>query len=176
MKGVVVDCLASLVNEKYGTDKWREILDGAGVPRFSLFLATQDVEEEKVLDLVTSLTRVLGLTLPQAADAFGDYWVNVYSQKIYSPYYKSCRNAREFLLSVNEIHRKTTAQIKDARPPRFTYEWENDDTLIMHYHSERGLIDFMVGLIKGVGTFYKERLEVEKLSDDKARVRFRGRA
>jgi hypothetical protein len=42
----------------------------------------------------------------------------------------------------------------------------------MKYKSRRGLIDFMVGLIKGVGKFYKEDLKVTKLSSDKVEIVF----
>jgi hypothetical protein len=42
----------------------------------------------------------------------------------------------------------------------------------MKYKSKRKLIDFMVGLIKGVGKFYKENLKVKKISDDKVEIIF----
>jgi hypothetical protein len=45
-------------------------------------------------------------------------------------------------------------------------------TLIMHYKSHRGLIDFMVGLIKGVGKYFKENLQVRKLGDKRVEIVF----
>jgi hypothetical protein len=42
----------------------------------------------------------------------------------------------------------------------------------MKYKSHRNLIDFLVGLIKGVGKFYKEDLKVTKLTNDKVEIVF----
>ena len=65
-----------------------------------------------------------------------------------------------------------TKTITNAKPPRFKYEWEDDRTLIMNYHSHRGLIDFVVGLVKGVSKFYQEKLNVTKLDSNKIKVVF----
>jgi len=42
----------------------------------------------------------------------------------------------------------------------------------MKYISKRGLIDFMVGLIKGVGKYYREDLKVTKLGNDRVKIVF----
>jgi hypothetical protein len=62
--------------------------------------------------------------------------------------------------------------MKNAHPPRFDYTWKNEKTLIMHYKSQRGLIDFAVGLIKGVGKFYHENLRVAKVGSDQIEIVF----
>jgi hypothetical protein len=67
-----------------------------------------------------------------------------------------------------------TKSLEDSAPPRFDYKWEEKRTLIMTYKSKRNLIDFAVGLVKGVGKFYKEEIKVSKLSDDKIQIVFPG--
>jgi len=69
-------------------------------------------------------------------------------------------------------HEASTRSIPDARPPQFDYEWKDGRTLIMHYKSHRGLIDFLVGLVRGVGKHFKEDLQVTKLSADKVQIVF----
>ncbi len=172
MKGVIVNCLESLVKEKFGEAKWHEILERSDLSKKTSFLATEDVDDGIVMRLINSTCQVLGLTLPQAADAFGEYWVCNFAPKIYSIYYRGVNSAREFLLKMDTIHDISTKNIKDARPPRFEYEWKDDNTLIMKYKSHRGLIDIMVGLIKGVGKYYKENLIVTKLGNDRVQVIF----
>jgi len=49
---------------------------------------------------------------------------------------------------------------------------KNEKALIMKYKSQRGLIDFMIGLIKGVGKFYREDLGVTKLGNDQVEIVF----
>ncbi len=172
MKGIIVKCLAELVNEKFGQEKLMEIYTDAGLDKNKIFLVTEDVEDALVLKVVGSVCKVLNLSLPEAADAFGEYWVNTFAPKIYSMYYKNVNSAKEFLLKMDEVHRKTTKNMPNARPPKFSYKWENEKTLIMGYDSHRNLIDFLVGLARGVGKYYKENIKVTKLNDKEVRIVF----
>lgn len=172
MKGVIPACLKELVINKFGIEKWGNIIEAAGLPRSSFFLPTKDVADADVLKMVNSTCKVLNLSLQQAADAFGDYWVNEYAPKIYYVYYKKSNSAKEFIMNMNNVHKTVTKNIPNSKPPGFEYNWKDDKTLIMTYKSSRGLIDFMIGLIKGVGRYYKEELKVTKLGNDKVQIIF----
>jgi hypothetical protein len=166
MKGVIPSCLGQLVVNKFGKDKWEAALKLAGLKPGSTFLATQDVPDEAVLKVVDSVCKVLNISLEQAADAFGEYWVCTFAPGIYKSYYQRAASAKEFLLKMDEVHRITTDSIPNARPPRFEYTWADNKTLIMKYKSKRNLSVFMIGLVKGVGKYYKESLLVTKQGDD----------
>lgn len=172
MKGTIVKCLEELVVSQFGQDKWEKSLEDAGLKKNAMFFTVSDVEDAQVMKVVGAVCTNLGLSLPQAADAFGDYWVNTYSQKMYGQFYKKNKTAKDFMLDMDNVHINMTKTMKDAKPPRFKYEWKNDKTLVINYNSERGLIDFAVGLTKGVGKFYNEKLAVSKLSQDKFQVIF----
>lgn len=172
MKGVIMVCLSRLVREKFGDDKWEEIMKRSGLDTHKRFIATEDVEDQSAMGMLQSTCQVLGITLEQAAEAFGDYWVNVYAPEVYGIYYKDVHSARDFLLKMDEVHVKTTKTLANARPPRFEYQWEDDRTLIMTYKSHRGLIDVCIGLVKGVGKHFHEDLKVTKLSEDRIKVVF----
>lgn len=175
MKGVIACCLADLVQSKFGKDKWEKILEKSGIPAGTKFLCTEDIPDEAVLNVVKNTCDVLNVTLIQAADAFGDYWVNDFAVKMYKayyPFYPADKNAKGLLTNMDSVHKMVTRHVPNAHPPRFDYEWKNDRTLIMHYKSNRGLIDFLVGLIKGVGRYYQEDLKVTKLGPDSVQVVF----
>jgi len=172
MKGVIALALKEMVKERFGRDKWKAALKKAGIDSEPIILPILDVDDQTVLKIVNSVCEVLNISLIQAADAFGDYWVNVYSQKMYISHYENVKTAKEFLLKMDSIHVVTTQSMPGAHPPRFGYEWKNEKTLIMKYKSSRGLIDFMVGLIKGVGKFYKEDLKVTKLGSAEVEIVF----
>ncbi len=172
MKGVIAACLGDLVKEKFGQDKWQDALEGAGLDKNTMFMATDVIDDGAVMKVVASVCKVLNITLVQAADAFGDYWVNTYAPKIYKAYYRQSKTAKEMLLNMDGVHVTITKSVPNAHPPRFDYEWKNDRTLVMTYKSKRGLIDFLVGLVKGVGTYYKENLRVRKISSSKVEVVF----
>lgn len=172
MKGIIPICLKDMIMEKYGSEKWEECLKNLGADADISFLATSDVHDGQVMKLIDAACKALGISVQQAADAFGEYWVCIFSQKIYSSYYRMYKNAREFLLAMDKVHFDTTKTIENSSPPRFDYEWKNNRTLIMTYNSKRNLIDFAVGLVKGVGKHYRERIEVSKVRDNKIQIVF----
>ncbi len=173
MKGVIAACLAELVIEKFGKDKWEAILEKSGLKKSTSFLPFQDIDDAAVMTVVESTCKILKITLNQAADAFGDYWVNDYAPKVYKTYYRKAKNAREFLLKMDDVHDQVTKSIKNAQPPRFEYEEKDERTLVLHYKSQRNMIIFLMGLVKGVGRYFDEKLIVRKLSDKKLEVLFR---
>lgn len=172
MKGIIVKCLEELVCTKFGKAPWEKSLDDAGFGKTSLILPISDVEDAAVVKLVGSLCKNLNLTLAQVANAFGDFWVNDYSQRIYGQFYAKSATAKDFLLNLDEVHERITESLKNSRPPQFKYEWKDDKTLIIHYQSHRGLIDLAVGLVRGVGKHYRENLRVAKLDSDRIQVVF----
>ena len=172
MKGTIVKCLEELVVGQFGQETWQQSLENAGLPKFSIFLPMADVDDSQAVKVVEALCKNLNISLEEAADVFGDYWVNVYARKLYPHFYAKNKTARDFLLDMDNVHVEMTRTITDAKPPRFHYEWKDDNTLIMHYKSHRGMVDFLVGLTKGVGKFYKEDLQVTKLGTDRIQVVF----
>ncbi len=172
MKGAIVQCIGDLVKSNFGNDKWEKTLETAGISKTSFFTPIQNVDDEKVMKIIESVCKVANISPAQASDAFGDYWVNVYAPKLYGSYFKGANTSKELLLKMDDIHDKVTKNIPNALPPRFEYEWKNDKTLILKYKSKRGLIGILLGLVKGVGKYYKEDLKVTKISNDKLQVIF----
>jgi hypothetical protein len=172
MKGTIAKCLEELVVTQFGRDKWEQSLKDVGLSPSTVFWPMSDIDDAQVMGLVEAVCKNLSITLVQAADAFGAYWVNVYSQRMYPLYYERNATARDFLLDMDNVHMQATRTMEKARPPRFDYEWKDDRSLIMHYKSERGLIDFVVGLARGVGKYYGENIEVSKLGPDKVQIVF----
>jgi len=118
------------------------------------------VNESEVMRIMRGIASVLSLSMEQTMEAFGEYWSKVYGPKVYSPYFLGAKNSRELLLNLDHIHEVMTKSINSARPPRFRYEWKEENLLIMHYESFRRLVALMPGLIRGVGKYYHEDLAV----------------
>lgn len=172
MKGVIIDCLKNLVSSKFGTEQWQNICVKAGLKPNEIFLATLDFEDKVSINLINSTCTVLNLSMDSAATAFGEHWMNFYASKMYSGYISNVKSSKELLLKLDSIHTMVTQNIQNSRPPKFTYEWKDDKTLIMNYNSQRNLIDLFIGLAKGVGKYYKENLVVKKISNTKVEIIF----
>lgn len=172
MKGVIFDCLSELVIEKAGKNKWEGILQDCGLGKAATFSYSQSINDNLALQLITSTCKALDLSTSQCCDMFGEYWVTKFAPRIYSDYYRGIESARDFLLKMDEIHLSATRNMIGARPPRFEYELNGDNVIIMKYKSHRQLIDLMVGLVKGVGKYFNRELEVKKLDNDRIEITF----
>jgi hypothetical protein len=173
MKGPIVKCLEEAVS-KHGADKWKTTLAKAGIPN-AFFGTLDDVDDKVVLDLVHAAASVLGIPVAAAMEAFGEHWSFTYAPSIYGVYFDKAKSARELLLNLASIHVKMTANMKNAAPPQFTYDDSSPDTLVMTYSSKRGMVALMPGLVRGVGKYYKEQLDVV-LEGNHVKVQFRSAA
>jgi hypothetical protein len=172
MKGTIVQCVADLVESVAGKEKWREILRKSNLPEDLHITRIADIDDAVIQTVLGNICGVLNLTLPQVIDAFGDYWVNVYAPKYYKAYYYGIRNAKALIMGVDKIHEQVTKIMPNAHPPRFDFEETGGNTLRVHYKSHRKMIDFYIGLIKGVGKFFKAQLTVKKLSEEYVEITF----
>ncbi len=172
MKGIIPMCLKEMVIAKFGAERWDDCLEAAGRVGEGSFLATSDIPDAQVMKLIAACCKTLDISLQHAADAFGEYWVCTFAPRVYPMFFVKCRNAREFLLAMDKVHVATTSGLENAHPPRFGYEWKNDNTLVMVYESRRNLLDILVGLVKGVGKYYKENLRVTKVGVSRVEVVF----
>ncbi|MDR2392918.1 MAG: heme NO-binding domain-containing protein [Treponema sp.] len=172
MKGTIVLCVADLVKTVGGEQKWREILRRSDLPEDLQLTSIADVDDAVIQKVLKNIGEVLQLSLQQIQDAFGDYWVNVYAPKYYKAYYYGINSAKALIMGIDGIHEQVTKIIPNAHPPRFDVEEIDEKTLKVHYKSRRKMIDFYIGLVKGVGKFYKTPLQVKKLSEEYVEIRF----
>ena len=175
MKGSIPDSLQKLVVEHHGgQESWAKILQHAQLPRDFKIYSHKDVDDEIVKQLIDSTAIVLGIPYETAADAFGDFWMNEYAPKHYFAFFNRAASAKEFLLEMDRVHEKITSSIPNAQPPKFEYEEPEPDVLIMRYKSKRGMYPIFVGLVKAVGKYYEEDLEVLRSGENSVRIRFGG--
>lgn len=171
MKGTIVKCLEELVTEKFGQGNWEESLRLGGVVKTRKYSTFEDVADAEVLAILKGVSATSSLPVEGVMEAFGEYWSTVYAPRIYEAYYSGAKNAREFLLDLDRIHTGMTKTLKLARPPHFRYEWRGEQHLVMHYQSGRGLVALMPGLIRGVGKYYREYLNVS-VAGNAVHIRF----
>ncbi len=172
MKGTVAVCLKETVIKKGGEKAWEEILTKAGFGPETLFTMGEDVPDGSIVSLMESCSKVMGWSMQDTFDEFGEYWMLEYGPRVYVAFFDGKRSSREFLETMDNVHVVVTNTMSNARPPRFRHEYVNDSTMIMHYASHRGMIDVMVGFIRGVGKYYKEELKITKLGPEKVQIEF----
>ncbi len=162
MKGTIIKSVGKLVVEKFGEEKWEQCLNVNGFDTDHVFLVRDDVDDAIVMKIINSLPEILGLTIQDIIDAFGDYWVNVYSPQIYHYYYQIYTSLKEFIFATPKIHNDITANIPNAVPPNFVFTWLNDKELKIEYYSKRNMVDFAIALIRGLAKYYNEKIDIQK--------------
>lgn len=172
MKGVIAMSLGEMVAKNFGQDKWTAILKDVGLPPTTRFMATDNTDEAQVHSLIKSTCKVLNVSLTQAAEAFGEHWCTDFAPRIYKPYFRGAKGAKDLLMKMKGIHEQVTATIPNAKPPVFNFEDIGPNKLIMEYSSPRHLEDIWVGLIKGVGKHFKEKLSIRRITAAKVEITF----
>jgi len=174
MKGTIHNCLAEAVKEKYDAPTWERCLIATGFSRMRTFHRGDDIEEEKSVQLFVKTAEVLGCELNDVFTLFGDYWSCVYAPKNYSFWYIGVKNAKEFILKLDDIHSRVNHHFTNAKPPRFQTFWEDNaqKCLRVTYTSERSLLDLYIALAKGMGKHFGEEIKAEKLSASEVRLVF----
>ncbi|MDR0721779.1 MAG: heme NO-binding domain-containing protein [Treponema sp.] len=172
MKGLIVLCIAELIKKVSGEPQWQEILKRSGLPTDLQLTSISDVDDGVIQEVLKNIGEVLQLSPQQISEAFGDYWVNNYACKHYKAYYYGINSAKAMIMKIDTIHEQVTKIIPNARPPRFDVEEIDEHTLKVHYKSHRKMIDFYIGLVKGVGKFFKTPVQVKKLSEAYVEIRF----
>jgi hypothetical protein len=103
VKGTITTCLAEMVEKKHGSAAWAQILEEAEVdPKTARLpmLPVSDIDDAVVLALLQATCSVLGITLEQAADAFGEYSCCTYAPKVYKPVVEKLKKSKRNLLPV----------------------------------------------------------------------------
>ena len=172
MKGVIVKCLSELVKNDFGEMKWKEILKESGEKPNMVIKAMSDVDDQTIFKLVENTCKVLNWSKQQVCDAFGDYFINTFAFKMYSVYYGNFKNAKAFIMGMNKVHEMVTSIFVNARPPKFIFEEVNENTIIVNYKSTRNMIDFCIGLTKGVGNYFNTPISIKKLSEERFELTF----
>ncbi|MCC5943562.1 MAG: heme NO-binding domain-containing protein [Bernardetiaceae bacterium] len=172
MKGTIHRCLGEMITEQFGESKWQEVLKATALPEDYRFTKTEDIDEHQSLQLITNSSTILKKPLSEIFDLFGVYWVCHYAPREYKFWYIGLKDAKDFILKLDNIHSLVGKHFNKAKPPNFIYTEENKYTLLVQYKSKRNLIDLYISLVKGVATYFKEDIEIEKLSESEIRLTF----
>ena len=161
MRGVLPKLLQDFVKGKYGKDVFTFMQHEMGNPTF---LPTSNYPEVVLKQMAELVSKKSGTSSRDVFLAFGRYTMKQFD-KMYHRYIKA-KNLRELYLSIDKMHKQLTKDYPGIKPPSFTYK-EQDKTLVMTYHSSRGLFDYFEGILLGAAEFMGERVKLSVKSVDK---------
>lgn len=172
MKGTISACLLEMTDVRYGATVSQTIVEASGLDEFKLRSPLSEIPDSDFMKLLGATLSTTKKSLEAIADEFGEFWCCTYAPRVYKSVVSTFKNSRDLLLGLDKVHVMMTKAYKNAHPPRFDYQWQSDNLLKVTYKSDRNMIDLYVGLARGVGKYFKERLVVRKVDDSTVTIQF----
>lgn len=166
MYGLVNKALQDFITQEFGAEKWNTIRAKAGVKETN-FISMQPYDDEITYKLAGAASNILGITLEQALEAFGKYWVTYTANEGYGDMLKMCGgNLKEFLVNLDGLHARIRLSFPHLRPPSLKCSDIAECSLRLHYYSDRpGLAPMVIGLVKGLGSRFDTEVEISLVID-----------
>ena len=164
MKGTVVNIWLNTIASLYGEKTKNDILTKEGWNPGKLITPLEEIEDAKIMSLMSAVAKHAGLRTEELWKKLGQN--NVSSFYKWFPSYFDKSTAMGFLLLMDKIHAQLTKIIPGAKPPRLIPEELDAKNMILTYKSKRGLQEYLMGLIEGVGVHFGEKIEA-KIIDKK---------
>ena len=161
MFGLINKAIVELIKTRYGEDRWREVLELAGVPD-EPFLSMERYPDELSFKLVHAASNHLQIDAEEILQAFGRYWMLYTAERGYGELLKAHgETLPEFLSRLNTLHTRVQLCLPHLVPPNITVEDEAARSLTVHYRSERqGLTPLAQGILEGLGARFGLDLQI----------------
>lgn len=162
MYGLINQAIRGLVIENFGEEMWARIRTSAGVETDD-FVSMQSYDDAVTYELVGAASKELDLPAETVLETFGKYWVNYVGQENYGELMNAAGDdLPTFLENLDQMHARIMLSFPELNPPTFRVTDRSENSLVLHYHSERpGLAPLVVGLLHGLGHRFKTDVSVE---------------
>lgn len=161
MYGLVNKAIQDMVCSHFGEDTWDKIKEKAELD-VEAFISMEGYPDDVTHRLVKAASEVLGLSPRAIMEAFGAFWVQYTATEGYGEMMDMAGdNLPEFLENLDELHARVGVLFPKLQPPSFECSEMEEESLNLHYYSEReGLAPMVVGLVQGLGKRFDTEVEV----------------
>ena len=162
MYGIVNKAIQDLITEKFGEEKWEEVKEKSRI-EIDFFLSNEPYEDDVTYRLAGAASEVLGISVDQVLQAFGEWWILRTGKEKYGGLMEAGgRNLKEFLVNLPVFHNRIMLMYPKLTPPEFKVSEVGDQSIVVHYFSKRkGLQEFVRGLLQGLGIMYQVEAIIE---------------
>lgn len=150
-----------VVIDLYGKEKWDLIYEKSQI-EVENFISMEQYPDEISYKVVGAACEVLELSAKELLTTFGEHWIKYTSEGEYKHLYKMSGDTLiEFIRNLDKLHQHVGDVMPKLKPPSFKCTDISEQSLRLHYYTDRpGLAYFVVGLVQGLGSYYKTKLEV----------------
>ncbi len=162
MYGIVNKAIQDLITDHFGLEEWEAVKEKSGID-VDYFLSNEPYDDAITYQLAGAASQVLGLSVGDVLNAFGEYWVLKTGKEKYGGLMEAGgKNLREFLLNLPAFHNRIMLMYPKLTPPEFKVSHVTENSVHVHYHSAReGLQEFVRGLLSGLAKMYETEAAIE---------------
>ena len=157
MYGLVNKAIEEMVIMNHGLETWEHIKKDSKID-VDFFISNEPYDDAITYQLVAAASKELNLGAPEILFAFGEFWVTHTGMEKYDYLMKAGgADLKAFLVNLPSFHNRIFLMYPDLKPPEFKISDITDNSLNVHYYSDReGLQDFVRGLLSGLGMMYNQ--------------------
>lgn len=165
MKGTVVATWLNTTRKLFGDDVVKNAMSYAGWGENKIFSPIENVEDDKVNKYINYISDNKNITTKELWRKIGQDNIISFS-KDYPAFFKH-ESAYSFLKSMYDVHVVMTKKFIGAKPPILTITPISRREAIFTYKSSRGMFEYFLGMLEGVGNYFNEKIQVEEISKTK---------
>ena len=165
MKGTVVATWLNTTRKLFGDDVVKNAMSYAGWGEHKIFSPIENVEDDKVNKYIKYISDNKNITTKELWRKIGQDNIISFS-KDYPAFFKH-DSAYSFLKSMYDVHVVMTKKFIGAKPPILTMTPISRREAIFTYNSSRGMFEYFLGMLEGVGNYFNEKIQVEEISKTK---------
>lgn len=162
MKGTVVSTWVESCRKLFGEQIVSEVLQSYGMSKDYVFSPLENVDDKVAKGIVDQIGNKVGKNHKEIWFTMGEENIKTFSQS-YPGFFRN-ESAYQFLKSMNDVHVIVMKRFKGAIPPILDLTPISSKEASFIYRSERGMSDYLIGLISGVSNYFKEDIKVEIVS------------
>lgn len=175
MKGLIFTEFLDFVEKQFGIDVCEDMIANCKLTDDGAYTAVGTYDHSELLAMVTQLSESTQTPVDKLVQAFGENLFGVLMAK-YPELTERFRDSFTLLSQLESvIHVHVRKLYPDAELPRFEHSQPDAQTLVLDYHSSRGLADVAEGLLRGCLAHYGEDVALSRTDPDGAggtRARF----
>lgn len=162
MKGTVVATWMRTCRKLYSNDTVDKAMDLVGWGASKIFSPIENVDDTKVKEAISLIARENNIEVKKVWKEIGLDNINTFC-KDYPAFFQH-ENAYSFLKSMFDVHVVMTKKFPGAKPPLVTLTPVSNRKAIFEYKSQRGMFDYLEGMIEGSFKFFNEKPQIKEIN------------
>ena len=164
MYGIVNQALEDLVKANFGEEKWEKVKERSGVDA-DFFFSNEPYDDDITFKLAGAISEEMNIDIDKVLQVFGEWWILKTGKEKYGGLMEAGgNNLKEFLNNLPIFHNRIMLIYPKLTPPEFKVSNKEENSIHIHYYSLReGLLEFVRGLLSGLGKMYNTPVQIELL-------------